>query len=381
MALPVTFPIAVEQTLPDRIQFNLLGEIDSRIRFSDIRRALVKGGVAALRQQSLLEADALRRINDLGIILSISQPRGTRLCNIRISINPLRQLHRQRIEADYADERGVAAAVNWLHTDDTSDSNASILAFTARLIDDALLAVSRALEAACARLGVVDGFLMRSFALATVEVAIDIASTDPGRLVLQFAPGFNAYFREIVTRHYEGVAASREVVSEGARMIDARRGAGERYKFYEKTNRRVRFEVEFSREAFRRLSIDRHIPNGLIFLRVFNELAREAVTHFNVVAARSRVLVEAHDAGTNSALEFLIVLCRDVRRVPLTLELLRSIIRTGRVTATSDRPMLRRLIRDGLMERSCRGVYVPTARFSGALRVLRRIDEQSSQHG
>ena len=304
------------------------------------------------------------------------------LMYFQVPFNPLSDFHAMR--NDYTDEAGFRLpADNWLHPDEVTDN------ICARLLHH-LTERIQALETAIWNIDPLNNgnihLRLSAIRVSSLELCVDIGTCYPHFFLQRHASRFRERFSHVTALFY-GSARSYTDLLRNSNLLRAFRVAGEEYKMYEKTTRRVRLECALNTSALDRLLPTRVIGQLDPFTigrrtRIFDVddlfpiLAAAVLPHFNAIILRTTNDIE--ECG--SPLEFISRLNALVRwNVHTWEQVYEALIVNNRITSSSnilDGHTLRRLVDAGLLERSVRGIYVEAPRYRAALRVLRETDER-----
>lgn len=325
------------------------------------------------------------QFNEAGHMLEVYVTRPTRFAPLSISVylNPLAYIHAlgtQEIE-DEVDEWGRNGWTNWVAAHEVETDNSWIwdiageLIFRAETVTERLAHdIARAIDASAA---------LQNITIRDVEVALDIAADDPGDLVRRFEVVFQERSSRPTTHNYRPASFVSEIDGDSF-MLSGYARNGERYKVYEKTNRRIRLECQL--DANRVTNILRRQPNGDganqspgsrsimggedEFHWKFGQLAEYVAPVFEEILREMR---QDAPAG-GSPIEFLANVCSTIRRVTVAQDLIRILVRNGRIRSAFDHNVTRRLIARNILRRSARGNCAVVPRYRAAIRTLREAD-------
>lgn len=299
------------------------------------------------------------------------------------AFNALSEMHRSR--SDYGSERAYGGVDNWLHPDDVTGDHYPLLT----RVHEHISALEPSLyDIAYDAFGAVS---LDDIQAAKLELCVDLAAADPHFAMRRLAPAFKRQFQRVRFVRYRSSALGYGELHHDANLIRGYRGVGEQYKLYEKTNQRIRLECELDRQALFRITrsqrshvtpdcahgerISRSIANEGDFIALVQHLTEAVLPELNA-------LLQADVSGADehgSVFELIARVASLVRRdgAVVLQSILQTLGREGRLTSRSlSWAALNRLCRANVLERRTRGVYVPTARYRAALRILRFADNR-----
>jgi hypothetical protein len=205
-------------------------------------------------------------------------------------LNALADIHDHA--ADYGDEvtraylephlRGQRE-LNWLHGEQVDDGLPqriiSHLWERVMLLETQVLDVARSLVRGGPFAGTASLSAMK---FSLVELCADLRTFDPHFCLRRIAPRFKARFNRVVGNRYGSSSAGYADLFADANMIRGYRTAGEFYKAYEKTNRRIRLECTMSKAALSRRSGGRAFRDEMISERCSPPCPRTC-QHYSII--------------------------------------------------------------------------------------------------
>jgi len=311
---------------------------------------------------------------------------------VTVDLNPLRFFHavgRARGQLfgtavpdaedrrDFGDERATDRSVNWLHPDDVGPDNGWLLDWCDEAMIGIFAGIHVFLEDMLSRLDGDPGLFPVSMGIRSIQVTADLSAADPGAVVRNLERPFRQMFRNVETNDYGETAASYETRTVGTRMVHGFRAAGERYKIYNKTNQRFRLECVLDRRALGRLDIRGTLIGGprgqtvTSFRDWFGRCAGVVLPHLNAL------LAELHGTLTEqrAPMELQYDVAHYVRRRAVGLEILRNLVRDGRVASRIDYRAVARLREAGVLRSTARGINAVGESYVAALEVLREGED------
>lgn len=160
-----------------------------------------------------------------------------------------------------------------------------------------------------------------------------------------------------------------------ANMIRGYRKAGEFYKIYEKTNRRVRLECTMAISALSVRRGGRVFRDEDDFRRMLAATSAQVAPEFNHILRDERSEFDDHGSPAE-----LISLLNPILRRHHPAEVQRvyeALMRHGRLTLTElSGASLQRLVQAGVLHHSARGIYIIAPRYARALRAFSAVDRR-----
>lgn len=357
-------------TYPDRIRLNYQYQLPPMglLQFRD--HLTQNFGFQRIQNTGQVRAHVECAFLDTGLSVRISRPNASAPMNVYVDLNVLSYLHAQR--EDYENERAINGTLNWLHPDEISRDNCDIWGVAAQMVMAVEQSLFQLADRIARSLNQNGHAGLDGITVSLIEVAVDFAAADPGGLVRMLRPEFARRFRHTVANNYGGTAQGYEEIEGDRYQIAGFAGRGERYKLYEKTNRRVRLECELDRRALRRHQISRSITRGYAsdFSDLFVLVAESVVPNFRQVLNLAHTL----DPPSRCGIDLVAAICNRVRTTDRASEFLAHLVRHGRVTSNLNRQLINRLHTNGVLERVSRGIYSVTPTYRAALEALRNVD-------
>lgn len=369
---------------PDRITINYQYNITSITSFYDLLPVFkAVGNLTRVPRKPAVRGRL--PFNELGHELEVYVSRPTRFAPLSISVylNPLAYIHSLETHEveDEVDEWGRNGWTNWIAAHEIETDNrwiwrtAGELTFRAETVTERLAQdIARAIGASAA---------LQNITIQGVEVALDIAADDPGDLVRRFELVFQERFSRPTTHNYTPASSVSEIDGDSFMLSGFARN-GERYKVYEKTNRRIRLECQL--DANRVTNILRRQPKSGEdnqspgsrsiaggedeFHQKFSQLTEYVAPVFDEML--SEIRQDAPAGG--SPIEFLANVCSTIRRAAVARDLIRILVRNGRVRSSFDHYVTRRLVNRDILHRPVRGNCVVVPRYRAAIHTLREAD-------
>jgi hypothetical protein len=279
-------------------------------------------------------------------------------------LNPLRDLHCRR--SDYGDERGRNAAHNWLHSDEIGDNNTNIAEHAQAMIamvENALFALLEDIAQAQRWRFELEGIYVKR-----LEVAYDLAASDPEAMTSRLGRVVQQRFRHSITPTYRSSACGYQSFDNDTYMISGFSREGERYKVYSKTNARCRLECRVDPAAFRAMGLQRDILRySDQFAALFTAVAERVHPNF------LEILEVAPGSPIASAgpLDLMTQLAHSIKGTEVLRDVIVALAASGRITRDFGRRGLgSRLHEAGILQRVGRGLYAIAPRYKDALRIV-----------
>lgn len=295
---------------------------------------------------------------------TITRPPGASVINAHVCINPLRAMN-----AAGGTEIPLDGSNNWMRPSQVRTDNRRVWHLADTLIEETSIALEERLNRfpVCEAQGY--RFRLAKTFVAQAEVAVDMGSNNPQRQTRSYRSALNALCGDNVRRTYNLVdrRLRNSVQIEGYVWPDLR------LKVYSKTNRRVRFELQYRRKALNDIGSGREINIGSrSFSDFFVQLAEDAVpTLHELHRSRSRQrIVRPTGPSASRLIEASYANTRDPR---VASQCLITLCETGRIHSSINRQYVYRLRDDGILEPTRRrGFYIVTPQYRSALRALKR---------
>jgi hypothetical protein len=290
-----------------------------------------------------------------------------------VPINVLTLLHQSETR-DFGDEFCSSGAENWLHPDAFENSDPVWQRLYGQVIEHETQMEQLANEIASAAnpAGIATLQHMR---VNSIEVCADFAARDPHAVLRTMLPRFKERFSRVRFQRYGELASARWYgeLYHDCNSIRGYRSAGISVKLYEKTNRRIRIEVEYERAVLSRLQapINLVTEDEIGPLRQF--LSQRCLPEMNHILERARAIPIDHWSV------FRLISCVAPlfsRNEPEELErLLRALTLNCRITSqTLPYRKLAQLRRAGVLVSTGWGLYGIAPECQNALRILRSAD-------
>ena len=392
MPLPIpTMPLTTSSLYPDLIKVSCRYRLTTPIARWQFTTLLRENGFRPINGGRQLRGPV--EFSPLGKPLSIvvSPPGRDVHVTVTVDLDPLRFFHAvgrgprfgtavpdAAVQRDFGDERSTDGKVNWLHPDDVGLDNGWLLDWCDEAMTGIFNQVYLFLDGLLSRLDGEPGLSLVGMGVRSIQVTADLSAADPGAVVRNHERPFRQMFCNVETNDYGETAASYETRAGGTRMLHGFRAAGERYKIYNKTNRRFRLECVLDRRALRRLGIRGTLIDGprgravTSFGDWFERCAGVVLPHLNAL------LAELHGTLTDqrAPMELQYDVAHYVRRRAVGLEILRCLVRDGGVPSRIDHRAVARLREAGVLRLTARGINAVGESYVAALEVLRQ-DEDS----
>lgn len=374
MALPIPHThLRAIHLYPDRVTINFQHAIYRGIGAPSFSHALRNEGYRRIRRGNLVEGRIA--VHGCSFPVRAIKPHLAAPASFYVDINPLDRLHGRRSDYDGEWPRDNSST-NWLHVADVRRDNRFVWNETDWLIrstvDELAELVARISATMCAPVppSPVD------ISVHAVEVMVDLAASDPGAAIDKLRPAFRQLFSAVQSSGYRSSAQGYETLTANSTMISGFRIAGERYKVYAKTNRRIRLECELPRRVLVRLQIDRNIESAdYVFPQFFERCAAHVVAHFNALTQQASPGLES----SRSPFDLVAKIGATIRDEDRLRDLLQILTANERLTTGFERGALRRLTQSGVLERTRRGNYSVTLQYRSALEALRDMRARWSQ--
>ncbi len=289
-----------------------------------------------------------------------------------VHINVLSQLHRSETR-DFGEEQS-SGRDNWLHPDAFEDSELVWQRLYQQIIEHEthMDQLANEIAAAASPPGIAT---LQDMRVNRIELCADFGTRNPHAVLRTMLPRFKERFSRVRFQRYGELASARWYgeLHHDCNSIRGFLSGGVSFKLYEKTNQRVRLEVEYTREALARRSAPVSLMDGgeIAPLRYF--LGEHCLPEMNDILERAR----ANPADHWSVYQ---VLSRVAplfsRGDPEELErLLRALALDCRITTqTLPYRKLAQLRRAGVLVSTNHGVYGIAPECENAFRILRSAD-------
>ncbi len=301
--------------------------------------------------------------------IAVTRPRRNQPYMVLLDIEPLRRLRDTSL--DYRGEVCWAGSENWLHPDQPH-SNEGFWWYVDAVFADACNSVLAHFQE---RYDLVNEgeVTLGDVTLARLEVCADFVADDPGRVIAALHDAFLRSFRHVEERRQANSLAR---VEDDMLMLAGYARKQERFKVYEKTNRRIRLEMQLESAAAIRRIIG---PRGNIswaenthpFPQLFQPFANYALGCFEQVISQVSVFA----VGGASITEFLYHIAMategDYGRSRV---LLNALIYHDRIVRIADAEAVNILIRRLVLVPTAQRVWAPASRYRLALEDLRHME-------
>ena len=328
MALPqVNASITPLELYPDKVTINL--QCRSQLRWRDLAKGLKGMGFRQSEGEWTYDLNLRGHAghHQRGFRLRLSRPRFAAPISCFIDINPLRAFH-QQAGGDRAELSAIPSSQNWLPArligHDCRFLWTTVDHFIERARDAILDMLAFIHEQARAR---VAPPVCEHITAHTVECSIDFQANNPRQLVTDFMASFSALLRSNEQREYRPIHV---IQPEPDLMIHGFINRSTRLKMYCKTNRRVRFEVQFRPDTFDHYDLTRAIaPDAQTFAMLFERCA--TISHSHFLDLRSRSMTSLNVNATRTPIDVMIALMAATRRPTVMREVLECLLRTGSI--------------------------------------------------
>jgi hypothetical protein len=208
-----------------------------------------------------------------------------------------------------------------------------------------------------------------------IELCADFGTQNPHVVMRMLAPRFKERFCRVRFQRY-GEPTSACWSGELYHDCNSIRGFlsdGVSFKLYEKTNRRVRLEVEYTRTGLERRGAPRSLMDGQEIVPLRDFLAEHCLSHMNAILERAQTAAEDH-ASVYQLLSRVAPIFS--RSDPEELErLFRALTLDRRITSQMlPYRKLAQLRRAGILVSTNHGVYGIAPEYDVAFRILRSAD-------
>jgi hypothetical protein len=312
------------------------------------------------------------RLGENPVPISIVARRARDTIGFTVPINVLSLLHREEIR-DFGEERS-SGTENWLHPDAFEDSGPIWQRLYQQIIEHETHMEELANEVAQ---GITPaGFAtLQDMRVNSIELCADFGTLNPHAVMRMMAPRFKERFNRVRFQRY-GELASARWYGELYHDCNSIRGflwAGVDFKLYEKSNRRVRLEVEYTRDALSRRFAPVSLIDGREIGPLRDFLADHCLPHMNDILARARTATEDHCSVYQLVSRVAPIFSRSD---PEELEgLLRALTLDRRITSqTLPYRKLAQLRRAGVLASMSHGLYGIAPEYEVAFRILRSAD-------
>jgi hypothetical protein len=225
------------------------------------------------------------------VALMASRARDT--VGFTVPINVLSMLHRNETR-DFGDEQ-PSGSDNWLHPDAVEDSELVWQLLYQQIIEHETqmewLANQIAADITPA------GFAtLNDMRVNRIELCADFGTRNPHAVMRMMTPRFKERFNRVRFQRYGELASARWYgeLYHDCNYIRGYLWAGVDFKLYEKTNRRVRLEVEYTRTGLDRRGAPTSLMDGLEIAPLRNMLSQHCLPHMNDVLERAQAMTEDH---------------------------------------------------------------------------------------
>jgi hypothetical protein len=291
-----------------------------------------------------------------------------------VPINVLSLLHREETR-DFREER--SRTDNWLHPDAVENSEPVWQRLYQQIIEHELHMADLAHEVA-AGISPSEIATIQHIRVNRIELCADFGTQNPQAVMRMMAPRFKERFSRVRFQCY-GEVRSASWSGELYHECNSIRGfstAGVSFKLYEKTNRRVRLEVEYTRDGLCRRGAPISISDemdGQEIAPLRNFLSQHCLPYMNDVLERAQPMTEDHRSVYQ-------LLSRAVplfsRCEPEELQgVFRALVLDRRITSQSLPYRKLAQLRDaGVLVATNRGVYGIAPEYEVTFRILRSAD-------
>lgn len=349
MALPQVYAaVSPLEFYPDKLTVNLQYSVS--LGFRDLDKGFRSNGFRLRNGQWTYDLNLNGQLGygRRGFTARIHRPRFGAPLSCYIDINPLRAMNEHLGSAPY-EWSTIPHSNNWLPASFIGRDNRQVwrlcheyVAAARTIISDIISDIQ--IQAKAPHLPR-PTFMHAS--VHTVESTIDFYASNPRQLVVDFMPAFSALLKENEQRQYRPT----QVISpEPGLMIHGFVNDATRIKMYCRTNRRVRFEVQFRPDTFEHFNIDRAISGEeQRFEALFDRCAVETHRLFQTIRARTALSLNINAART--PIDLIVALASATRRPEIMRELLDCLLRTGSVrNSLYDHKLVATLRKRGLLE-------------------------------
>jgi hypothetical protein len=296
-----------------------------------------------------------------------------------VHINVLSLLHRSETR-DFGEERGLAD--NWLHPEAVEDSEPVWQLLYQQIIEHEMYIADLANEVA-ERIVTGGTAGIQHIRVNRIELCADFGTQNPHAVMRMLAPRFKERFNRVRFQRY-GELRSASWSGELYHDCNYIRGflsAGVSFKLYEKTDRRVRLEVEYTRDGLTRRGAPISLTDdmdGQEIAPLRNFLIEQCLPQMNGMLARAQS-TEDHCSVYHLVSRVAPIFTRSE---PAELErILRALTLHRRITSqTLPYRKLAQLRDAGVLVSTNRGVYGIAPEYIVAFRVLRFTDTISQRN-
>jgi hypothetical protein len=371
MSLPNTQGmVSVPNTYPDRIQVNFQYQSQIRLNAQSLCQRLQAMGFRSAGAGEQYRGEVAIEGRPHPIPLYVEYHRRLRNLNIYAEINPLRDIRstyrRRRIV-----ERSINRDRNWLHARQIQEDNSAVVTYANDILNDIENRLVELVSDILPGQYTVQPDNVRGMFVHSAEIAIDFASTNPLQQIDLWREAFRRHFRSVHQNGYRDTARVFDGLQGDIPLVHGYSRQQERYKIYPKTNRRVRLECQVGARAMKRMGVRRNLneyPQG--FIGFYRAVARQVIPHFNRFLADTTPIPE----DNLFAFDFLVRVGNATRDVVAAQDIVRILIREGRVTSGMGSRRLTNLTRAGLLVRAERGIYAPAPHWRSAIGALSRMN-------
>jgi hypothetical protein len=301
---------------------------------------------------------------------SIVARRARETIGFTVPINVLSLLHREETR-DFGEERS-SEAENWLHPGAFEDSEAIWQRLYQQIIEHETHMEELANEVAQG-ITPAGSATLQDMRVNSIELCADFGTLHPHAVMRAIAPRFKERFNRVRFQRYGELASARWYgeLYHDCNYIRGYLWAGVDFKLYEKTNRRVRLEVEYTGKALARRLAPVSLVDGREIGPLRDFLACHCLPHMNDILARAQTATEDH----RSVYQLLSCVAPLFRRSEELECLLRALALNSRITSqTLPYRRLAQLRRAGVLVSTSHGVYGIAPEYEVAFRILRSAD-------
>ncbi|MBP7065503.1 hypothetical protein [Ferrovibrio sp.] len=286
--------------------------------------------------------------------------------SVSLRLNSLKKLHaessRPQVEAAYDN------STNWLHHLEPNPGLRLVCQSASEMLQAANLRVLDILRSLSQSLGgdLHPPQLLRA-KIDEAEVAVDFVPPDLEASFDALSTAITRNFDHALSLKYGSTASSYAGSSSKTTFVHAYRRAGERYKVYLKTNRRIRLESHLTNQALKNAGLRRHVLN-LDLYETYLPIAQYVADHFNYILDEAT----ATDLSYASPIEFLSAVGMRFRSREAFQNVVSTLVRSGHLHTSINRAAVEKLVEDGILTRgSVRGIRPLARRYHMARETLR----------